>query len=79
MCTIALFNHKPNLIVKRVKLVRPLFNGSGPGFFCSVNGTIGRHSNESWNCLVKSSIPGALSPVLEKLSPPFFLTENEIL
>ena len=78
MCIIALFNHKPNLIVKRVNGQKnwsgPLFNGSGPGFFCSVNGTIGKHSNESWNCLVKSSIPGALSPVLEKLSPPFFLT-----
>ena len=35
MCTIALFNHKPNLIVKRVNGKR---NWSGPGFFCSVTG-----------------------------------------
>ena len=81
MCTIALFNHKPNLIVKRVNGKR---NWSGPSFFCGVTGTIDKHSNESWNCLVKSSIPGALSPVLETLSQPFFLTapwvsEDEIL
>ena len=34
-----------------------------------------KHWNESWNWFVKSSIPGALSPVLEKLSPPYFLIQ----
>ena len=40
MCTIALFNHKPHLIVTHVNnWSAPLFNGSRPSFFCSVNGT----------------------------------------
>ena len=34
-----------------------------------------KHWNESWNWFVKSSIPGALSPVLENLSPPYFLIQ----
>ena len=34
-----------------------------------------KHWNESWNWFVNSSIPGALSPVLEKLSPPYFLAQ----
>ena len=40
MCTIALFNHKPHLIVTHVNnWSAPLFNGSRPSFFRSVNGT----------------------------------------
>ena len=33
-----------------------------------------KHSNESWNRFVKSSIPGAASPVLKRNSRPFLLT-----
>ena len=34
-----------------------------------------KHSNESWNRFVKSSIPGAPSPVLKRISRPFLLTQ----
>ena len=33
-----------------------------------------KHSKESWQLFVKIKIPGALSPVLENIPPPFFPT-----
>ena len=38
----------------------------------------GKHSNESWNWFVKSSIRGALLPVLENFRRRFFLTHRPL-
>lgn len=55
MSTIALFNHKPHLIVTRVNnWSGPLFSGSQPSFFCSVNGT--------WELVGFSSTPPPKRP-----------------